>query len=37
MTVLKERSEQDKIQYSEDKDYIIVSLTRAYELQIIKE
>ena len=37
MTVLKEMSEQDKIQYSEDKDYIIVSLTRAYELQIIKE
>ena len=37
MTVLEEMSNQDKIQYSEDKDYIVVSLTRAYELQIIKE
>lgn len=33
MSVLQEMSNQDKIQYSEDGDYIIVSLTRTYELE----
>lgn len=37
MTVLEEMSNQNKIQYLRDDNYIIVSLTRAYELEITKE
>ena len=38
MVLLEKMSQEDKIQYSEDdEDYIIVSFTRAYELQNMKE
>lgn len=37
MTVLEEMANQDKVQYLRDDNYIIVSLTRTYELEITKE